>query len=356
MSGGEFSWKNASAGRGALSAVKGALKYLVVPLVLVTLGIAVVTNEDGPQAIADILGEMRSIVLVLGAVLTVLSFFHGAYPKGTYSRLTFGLAISVLVIVYAYLLLLNGRTQEVIGRELFEVDLWLIFTLYFFTAIFGVLMPLGEFMDRRPLWLNGTGATGTEGTEAPEAHRPYHDFRLRYGSLYNGLRLARNTLTWSVVLPLIVIILLEAGLTSLEVEELDPLLSSLEDVAAVVVLLGLPMTALAFFKGFYPRGSVSRFIPAEAMVLIGLYWIWVIGLEGKLLMEVEEIDISLDYSGLLMLIMLGSGLWLVYYALEFFLYRKEWKEGGFKKDLEKKSGKKKTLERPAEPLDKAPQP
>jgi len=124
----------------------------------------------------------------------------------------------------------------------------------------------------------------------------------------------------------------------------------------VVVLLGLPMTALAFFKGFYPRGSVSRFIPAEAMVLIGLYWIWVIGLEGKLLMEVEEIDISLDYSGLLMLIMLGSGsgwcttLWSSSSTV------RSGREGGFKKDLEKKSGKKKALERPAEPLDKAPQP
>ncbi|HPD09090.1 MAG TPA: hypothetical protein PKZ73_04690, partial [Methanomassiliicoccales archaeon] len=100
MNAGEFSWRNATKGKGALAAVKGALKYLVVPLFLVMLGLAVVTNEDGPQAIADILVEMRSIVLVLGVVLTVLSFFHGAYPKGTYSRLTFGLAISVLVIVY----------------------------------------------------------------------------------------------------------------------------------------------------------------------------------------------------------------------------------------------------------------
>jgi hypothetical protein len=107
-------------------------------------------------------------------------------------------------------------------------------------------------------------------------------------------------------------------------------------------ILGLPMTALSFFMGFYPRGSVSRFLPAVIFVLIGLYWIWVLGLEGKLVIDsIESININLDYSALLLLLMIANSLWIVYYALELWLYRPEWKEGGFQKDLHGKESRRK---------------
>jgi hypothetical protein len=111
-------------------------------------------------------------------------------------------------------------------------------------------------------------------------------------------------------------------------------MSHLDDISAHMVMLGIPMAALSFFKGFYPKGSFSRLIPAVAMVMITLYWIWVIGLGGKFVFDsVEEISINLDFSRLLMLVMVGTGLWIVYYVLELVLYRPEWKAGGFPKDL-----------------------
>jgi hypothetical protein len=109
------------------------------------------------------------------------------------------------------------------------------------------------------------------------------------------------------------------------------------------------MTVLAFFKGFYPRGSFSRLAPALVMVLISLYWIWILAMEGKFALDtIEDFSISVDYSGILMLILLGSALWLVYYVLELIVYRREWKEGGFRKDLHERKKK----ERPKRPEDK----
>ncbi|HSA35329.1 MAG TPA: hypothetical protein P5202_02075, partial [Methanomassiliicoccales archaeon] len=281
-------------------------------------------------------------------------FFKGAYPKGSYSRFLFGITSSVLVIVYVFSMLLQGRVQDVIAQEAFEVDLYLIFTLYFIPAILAVLMQFGEFADHRRLFLEKEGKIEAKEKEDPADHRFYHDFRPRYGSLYNGLKLGRSTLIGFVLLPMVVIILLKAGMSSLNVQEVDSLLSNLDDMSTLLIMLGVPMAALAFFKGFYPKGSFSRFVPAVIMVLISLYWIWTIGLGGKFVFDaVEEISINLDFSKLLLLLMVGTALWIVYYALELLLYRPEWKSGGFRKDLPEERKARKEAKRKAKEERKA---
>ncbi len=331
---GEFDKKHLSLVKGGLTATVHALKYLVVPYALFAVGLMVLNGQDGPQRFDDLLRDLQTLVLIFGIVLTALGFLKGAYPKGSYSRFLFGLTAAVLAIAYAFSFLLNGRTEDVISREAFELDLYLIFTLYFFPALLAVLMQFGEFVDHRRPFLEKEGKLEAKPAEEPGDHRFFHDFRLRYGSLFNGLKLARSTLIGFVVIPLIVIILLKAGFSSLNVEEVDSMMSNLDDIGTFMVMLGVPMAALAFFKGFYPKGSFSRCIPAVAMVLVTLYWIWVLGLEGRFVFDsIEEISIVLDYSKLLMLIMVGTALWIVYYVLELLLYRPEWKAAGFPKDL-----------------------
>lgn len=351
---GEFDKQHFSPIKGALTATGHALKYLVIPYVLFVVGLMALQGQDGPQRVAELLREMQTVVLIFGIVLTVLGFFKGAYPKGSYSRFLFGITASVLVIVYVYSLLLNGRTQDVISREAFELDLNSIFVLYFFPALLAVLMQFGEFADHRRPWLEKEGKLVTLPKEEPGDHRFYHDFRLRYGSLYNGLKLGRSTLIGFVVIPLIVIILMKAGFSSLNVEEVDSMMSNLDDIAAYMVMLGVPLAFLAFFKGFYPKGSFSRFLPALVMVLLTLYWIWVLGLEGRFVFDsIEEISIKLDYAKLLMLIMVGTALWIVYYVLELILYRPEWKAAGFPKDLREERKVRKEAQRKAKEERKA---
>jgi len=217
-----------------------------------------------------------------------------------------------------------------------------------------VLMQFGEFADHRSLFLEREGRIAPIEKEDPKDHRFYHDFRVRYGSLYNGLKLARSTLIGFVIIPLIVIILMKAGFSSLNVEEVDSMMSNLDDISNFMVMLGVPMAVLAFFKGFYPKGSFSRFIPAVIMVLITLYWIWVIGLEGKFVFDsIEEISITLDFSKLLLLVMVGTALWIVYYVLELLLYRPEWKDAGFPKDLREERKARKEAQRKAKEERKA---
>jgi type VI protein secretion system component VasK len=147
---------------------------------------------------------------------------------------------------------------------------------------------------------------------------------------------------------------MKAGFSSLNVEEVDSMMSNLDDISAYMVMLGVPMAALAFLKGFYPKGSVSRSIPAVIMVLITLYWIWVIGLGGKFVFDsIEEISLELDFSKLLLLLMVGTALWIVYYVLELLLYRPDWKDAGFPKDLPEERKARKEAQRKAKEERKA---
>lgn len=346
---GEFDKKHFSLANGSITATVHALKYLALPYILFAVGLIVLAGQDGPQRVADLLMEMQTLVLIFGIILTVLGFFKGAFPKGSYSRFLFGITASVLVIVFVFSLLLDGRTENVISKEAFELDLYLIFVLYFFPALLAVLMQFGEFADHRRLFLEKEGRIAVKEKEDPKDHRFYHDFRLRYGSLFNGLKLARSTLIGFVIIPLVIIILMKAAFSSLNVEEVDSMMSNLDDISSYMVMLGIPMAALAFFKGFYPKGSFSRFIPAVVMVLITLYWIWVLGMGGQFVFDsIEEISINLDFSKLLLLVMVGTALWIVYYVLELLLHRPDWKEGGFPRDLGSKESRKQRKLRKAE--------
>ncbi|NLX47998.1 MAG: hypothetical protein GXY70_07520 [Euryarchaeota archaeon] len=339
---GEFGKAYISPGKGAVTAAVHAVKYLVLPLVLITVLTMMLAEMDGPQRVVDVLAEIRMLVLVFGVVLAALGFLKGMYPMGSYSRFAFATTAAVLVIVYVYSMLLGGRAENVISREAFELDLDLLFVLYFFTAILAVLMQFAEMYDHRRIWMEGGGRIPAKELERPEDHRFYHDLRPRYGSLFKGLKLTRSTLISFVVLPLAIIFVLVAGFSSLDLEEMGPMLENIEELGPHMLMIGIPLTALSFFKGFYPRGSLSRLIPALVMVLITLYWIWTLGLEGKFVFDaIEEIDIGLDYTGLLLLIMAGMALWIVYYVLELLLHRPEWKEGGFQRDLLKRSPRKK---------------
>ncbi|MBN1109957.1 MAG: hypothetical protein JXA45_04265 [Methanomassiliicoccales archaeon] len=331
---GEFDWRYADVRKGVFSAVLHLLKYLVLPLALVLLVLTALDRGEGAQQLRDLVAEMQFLVLAFGLTLTVLGFFKGVYPKGSYSRLTMGTAIAVITILYIFSLLLGGRLQTAISREAFEVDLELLFVLYFVLAIFTVFLQLGEFVDHRRPWLEAGQKLVPREREDPRGHRWYHDFRARYGSLYKGLKLSRGALLGYVVIPMAMIIVVRAILEDFEAEAMGEMLSRLDTVAMFLLLLGLPITALSFFKGFYPKGSFSRLLPALAIVLLSIYWIWMLGMEGRFVLEAEEgFGLSLDYSALLLILIFGIALWGVYYVLELLLHRREWREGGFPKEL-----------------------
>ncbi len=183
----------------------------------------------------------------------------------------------MLVIVYVFSLLLDGRTENVIRPGSFRAGPVSDLTLYFFPALLAVLMQFGSSPITAACSGEGRKDRG-EGDGEPQGPPLLSRSPIRYGSLYNGLKLTRSTLIGSWCFP-------HhhnhphAGFSSLNVEEVNSMLSNLDVISDHMVMLGLPITFLAFFKDSTQR-LVLPIHPCVVMVLITLYWIWVLGLEG----------------------------------------------------------------------------
>jgi hypothetical protein len=98
----------------------------------------------------------------------------------------------------------------------------------------------------------------------------------------------------------------------------------LEELLRTIVILGIPITILAFFKGFYPKGSRSRFVFGTLVTITICFWIWFVTKGGLLDLEFGDFGISLNYSLLIYLFIFARGLGIAFYLAELFSYRQEW--------------------------------
>ena len=105
----DFSISHGSWKKGALAAVGGVIKYVVVPI-LIVLGMITVMERAGVEELIESLG-LRSLVMqvaILGEVVAALSFFRGFYPKGSLSRMTFGVISMAAAGVWLWTIVKGG--------------------------------------------------------------------------------------------------------------------------------------------------------------------------------------------------------------------------------------------------------
>jgi hypothetical protein len=98
----------------------------------------------------------------------------------------------------------------------------------------------------------------------------------------------------------------------------------LEEAINAVVIIGTPIVVLSFFRGYYPRGSISRFTFGAIVVALICLWIWFVTRGGALTLEFEQFGLSLSFTGLVLLFIFAAALKGVYYLAEMLSYRQEW--------------------------------
>jgi hypothetical protein len=150
----EFGFGEGSIGRGVRSAVVTAVKYLVVPILLI-LGFSTLLSQAGGEELADQIGVDRIMdyLILLGVPITVLSFFRGYYPKGSRSRMTFGVLVAGLVCLWIWLVLAGGYLSvqfDDVGLSLNYMGFVLLFIL---AAALGGLYYVVEMLSYRQEWL-----------------------------------------------------------------------------------------------------------------------------------------------------------------------------------------------------------
>jgi hypothetical protein len=351
----DFSVRHGRPGRGALHAVGALLKFLVVPLAFIAMITAFASSKGGLigdrniQPLIDVLAQLQPMILYLGIALVALAFLKWFYPKGARSRLGFAIGFDVLVAAYVWMLLQDGRTEAAVASFGPDIPLFLLFDLLLVLVAFSVAGELGDYLDNRREWsYRRDQPKGVEPPPLPplhpedaSQHRFYHDFRPRYGRPGEGFRASGKAVKRFVVYPLALFIISAAvieyisstGLGDELGNELGNVKNVLDTTASGILMVGIIITALSFFKGFYPKGSFSRMSFAALAAVATAAWVWIITFGGHIDLEATigtaPVALQLDYQPLVLLSMFAALLWAAYAVVELISYRKDWVAGGF---------------------------
>lgn len=319
--------------RGFKESQRALMLFIVIPVILITVLIAFLATMSDPtiSSFVAVLQMLSGIALLYGIPVVALGFAKGFYPKGCGGRLLFALLMVPFIAVYAFALLLQGELQATIAAAGLPLDLNAIWGLLLLVIVFRGIMDLAELADNRRSWKISIGRQVKQ-LVPDERHGPLLDFHPRYGRYMTGTKEARAALRKYIVTPAIIIIILIAVVQVLidtfSFTQLSIILDDLRSVSSVLLLFAMPVLALTFLRGFYPKGSVSRLSFAWTLCALLAWWLWSITLGGKFATDMQfqeaTLGVQLDLSGVILIFMVLELLWGLYYVAEFISYRRDW--------------------------------
>jgi hypothetical protein len=351
----DLSPKYGSLVKGLFGSARAVAQFIIIPIVLILVTSSLLEGT-GSRSVLDlnraILG-LETVFLIFGSVLTVVSFFCEFYPAGSWSRLLFGEIRAATEIVLGFVLFTGAGLHDAIRTAGPDIDMVSLFLLFVALIGLGMLYIIGEWVDYRQSWLRAKAAI--DGTpyfpkqqrlpEDPKAHRPWHDFRFRYGRLTNGIRMARGAMIRFVIIPVAIVIVVKSLISSMGNSVTDQLSNTLGTTMTLLFLVGIPIAVLSFFKGFYPKGSLSRMSFSLVIVALLDLWIWFATLQGRFQADLASIHLDVNYQPYVLLLIFGVSLWALYYLVEMISYRKDWIAHDFQPVNESKAAERKQREK-----------
>jgi hypothetical protein len=164
---GDFDVKNGKVSKGMLSSILAAVKYLIIPAVIVTVLISLISSMGGDQFLpVDQLDTVRSSLIIFAIPVIAISFFVGFYPKGSYSRMTFGIVYVATVCVWLWFAALGGEIEtsiEMVGLSVVYTPLLLLFI---FALALKALIYVAEAPSYRKEFLRGVEERTSENVVA----------------------------------------------------------------------------------------------------------------------------------------------------------------------------------------------
>jgi hypothetical protein len=340
---------------GLYGSAKGVVKFIILPIVMILIFSTLLDGVGTEQmlGLGQALLGLKMLFIVFGSFLAILGLFYEFYPSGSWSRLLFGEVRSIVIMGLGYILLTSSGLQEAIKQIGPDIDMLTLFWLYAVVVGLSMLYIIGEWIDFRLIWqknkaeIDGVPFIPRKGqmAEDPEAHRVWHDFRFRYGRLTKGFRMARSSLLRFVIIPVVVVIIVRAVIASLDTTLTDDLLGALGTMMTLLFFVGIPIAALSFFKGFYPKGSVSRMISSIIIVALLDLWIWYATFQGKIQVDLQMFQMDLNYQPYVLLVIFGASLWALYYVVELLSYRKDWIAQNFQPVDEKVAAQRRSIQK-----------
>jgi hypothetical protein len=128
----EFSLSKGKVGGGALSAALAGVKYIAIPVIIAIVLLTVIAEADGMiddagdgelsvdlAPIQDTVVEIRNISIIFGIPVVAFAFMKGFYPKGSLSRMTFGVLMVASICLWIWTVTKGGD----LGMEVEDIGL-----------------------------------------------------------------------------------------------------------------------------------------------------------------------------------------------------------------------------------------
>jgi hypothetical protein len=318
--------------RGLYGSARAVALFIILPVIIILVSVSLLEGTGNGSMLDRAILGLKMVFVTFGSILAVLSFFSEFYPAGSISRLLFGEIRALVVIALWYLIFIGSGMNDAIRTAGPDIDLVYLFYLIAVMIGLGMLYLVCEWIDFRETWRKSKAAIdGTpylpkrkHAQEDPRAHRMWQDFRFRYGRLTKGIKMAKGALLRYVIIPIAVVIVVKALISSMGNTITDQFSETLGTTMTLMVLVGIPIAVMSFFKGFYPKGSVSRMSFSMIVVALLDLWIWYATLQGRFVADLDMIQMDVNYQPYVLLLIFGVSLWVIYYVVELISYRKDW--------------------------------
>jgi len=154
----EFSFKQGKVMSGVVASILAAVKYLIVPLVIISLISSVIGSmgEGMPEELkfGEMLSSITTYVIVFGILIAAFSFFRGFYPKGSYSRFSFGAAAVAMTCLWIWFATMGGQLTIDLGVGGGTLDFAGLVYLFIFAAALMAVYYLVEMLSFRKEYLS----------------------------------------------------------------------------------------------------------------------------------------------------------------------------------------------------------
>ena len=240
--------------------------FIILPVLLILIVPSLVgvfiTIPTTAHALQAGLKNAADAILLLGVPLLTIAWFYGFYKKGSFGRLTMGLAFAAFLALFIFLVLMTSNLKQGLIDLGVHFNYDLFVTLLLIVPSFVGLGTLGEMVDERNAWRLSLGL--------PVKSKPLNleswllDFNPRIGKIGDGTKLALRAYILFLIVPAVILTLISGTVGGMDIQNSSGLASALNQVLDAVILFGIIIVILSFFRGFYPKGTFAR-------ALIGLF-------------------------------------------------------------------------------------
>lgn len=154
---GEFSFDNMNVRDGIKGAAAADISLTVVPYVLFFViketSAASLTSHD-----LQVLTLFAQCAILLGTAVTVSIYLYGCYPKGSKSRLLFGMSSGALIIAYSLIALVMSGLTPVLSGIGVPLDMKYVALIVAYASAPLMFSAVAEFVASRGRWLETLGS------------------------------------------------------------------------------------------------------------------------------------------------------------------------------------------------------